>query len=168
MNKIPQGVTESERIGRKCTLRSIAWRFNISLAEQDAIATPAAGDVVRVLLYLDKQANGATSVITDIWEVADWQTFNNLANSGRFKTIMDRTYTINYKTLASDNAAVVSSANCTVEDSFYKKINIPLEFSASTGAITEIRSNNLGVLLISKEGNTSFESKFRLRFSDGG
>ncbi len=167
MNLIAQGVTESTRIGRKCTIRNIAWRFTVDIPEQDAVATPASGDVVRVILFLDKQANGAAIVPSDFLEIAHYQSFKNLANTSRFKTLMDRSYVLNYNSLASDNAAVVSQSNHFIEDTFFKKCRIPIEFSATAGAITEIRSNNIGVLLVSKAGSGGITSRMRLRFSDG-
>ncbi len=163
---IKQGTGESERIGRKCTIRSIGWRFDVSLPEQDAVATPSSGDVVRIILYQDKQTNGATATVLGILETADYQSFNNLANTSRFKTLMDKTMTINYETLASDNANVVSQGNVLRQFSFFKRCNIPLEFSSTTGALTEIRSNNVNVLLISRAGIAGFASQFRIRFSD--
>ncbi len=166
INIIGQGVTESTRVGRKCTIKSVNWKFRVSLPEVDAQGTPTSGDTIRVILYIDKQANGAAAAITDVLESADWQSFRNLSNSGRFNVLMDKTYDVNYLTLASDGAGVVSSANVNREKSFYKKCNIPIEFNSTTGAMGEIRSNNLGVLLISAAGVGGLVSKFRLRFSD--
>lgn len=164
LNKIAQGTTESERDGRKCVISHIGWRFEISLPEIDAVATPASGDVLRIILYCDKQANGATAAVTDILELANYQSFNNLANTSRFRTLYDRVITINYATLASDNSAVVSQANVIRSGAMFKKVKVPLEFSATTGAMSEIRSNNLGVLLISRNGLCAFNSHLRLRF----
>ncbi len=163
---IKQGVGESERIGRKCTIRSIGWRFDVSLPEQDAVTTPASGDVVRVILYHDKQANGAAATVLGILETANYQSFNNLSNTSRFTTLMDKTVAINYKSLGSDGAGVVSQGNVLSQYSFFKRCNIPLEFSAATGALSEIRSNNLNVMLISRAGIAGFASQFRVRFSD--
>lgn len=168
INLILQGVTEVQRVGRKCTITNVNWRYNISLAEADAVADPRNGDTVRVIMFLDKQANGATAAVTDILESADWQSFNNLSNSARFRTLYDKTHNLNYLTLASDGAGVVSSASVARESTFFKRCSVPLEFSATTGAIGEIRSNNIGVLLISRTGASTFGSKIRLRFSDGG
>ncbi len=166
INIIPQGVTEITRVGRKCTIKRIGWRYTVNLPESDAQATPASADTVRVILYMDKQANGATAAVTNILESADFQSFNNLANSMRFRVLMDRTHSMSYSGMASDGAGVVSQANTFNTFTFFKKCNIPLEFNAATGAIGEIRSNNLEVLLISSSGTASFASKFRLRFSD--
>ncbi len=172
INIIPQGVTEIQRVGRKCTLKRIAWRYSYSLPEQDAQADPAAGDVLRIILYQDKQCNGASAGIGGstggtLLVSADYQAYNNLTNSGRFVVLMDKTHAINYLTTASDGAGVVSQSSVIRHGAFYKTCNIPLEFDAAAGALTECRQNNLGVLLISKNGVCGFQSKFRLRFSDG-
>ncbi len=162
-NLIAQGVTEVQRIGRKCILRSVNWRFNIRLPE--VASTSATADTVRVMLYLDKQANGATAAVTDILESDNYQSFNNLANKSRFRTLMDRTYEINQEAGSGDGTAN-DGHRFNMNDSLYKKVNVPVEFDAGTGAITEIRSNNIGVLLLSKNGLCVFESKMRVRFSD--
>ncbi len=167
INKIAQGVTESQRIGRKCTIKSINWSWNINLPEVDAAATPSAADIARLIVFVDKQCNGATAAVLDILETADFNSFRNLSNSGRFQVLMDRRIDMNYMGLASDNAGVVSQAQIQHYGSFYKNCNIPIEFDNTTGAITEIRSNNIGILVISISGNPVFKSKIRLRFSDG-
>lgn len=160
---IAQGVGESERIGRKMMVRSIGWRFNVKMPSSSN--QNSTGDIVRVILYQDKQTNGAAAVATDILESADYQSFNNLANKSRFLTLMDRTYV--------SNAAAGSGRGTTdtlafgksyVQDTFFKSVSIPVEYDSTTGAITEMRSNNIGVLLLSKEGIAGFDSKMRIRF----
>ncbi len=161
INEIPQGTTESTRIGRKCTIRSINWRYQIVIP---AGTTNNTADTVRVILYLDKQANGATAAVLDILETADFQSFNNLANKSRFRTLMDRTYSINSD--ISGDGTSLDSGKKELQDSFFKRVNIPIEFDSTAGAITEIRSNNIGVVLLSSDGVAGFFSKIRLRYSD--
>lgn len=168
INKIAQGTTENTRIGRKCTIKQISCRFDVDIPKIDAQASAGGGEILRVIFFLDKQCNGATAAVLDILETADVHSFRNLSNSGRFQVLHDKVYMLNYTTLASDGAGVVSSAKVTRQHTWYKKCNIPLEFSGTAGAITEIRSNNIGVLLVAENGNGGFESKFRLRFSDNG
>lgn len=167
INLIAQGVTESQRIGRKCTLSGIGWRFDFTLPIQDAVGVPISSDILRIMLIWDKQANGAIPVVTDILETAAYRSFNNLANTSRFRTLCDKVYVLNYKGLASDNAGVVSQTEVHGYGSFYKQLAIPVEFSGATGAITEIRSNNLFILMISRDGIMGFSSSIRLRFTDG-
>ncbi len=163
---IAQDTTESTRVGRKCTIRSINWRFAVSLP-----ATAAAGtggtDEVRVILYLDKQCNGATAAVTDVLESADFQSFNNLANKSRFRVLMDRAYVMKPPAAAGDGTTNDFNADL-MTDAFFKKVAIPIEYdnTATTGAITTVRSNNIGVITISRGGLAGFESKMRLRFSD--
>ncbi len=163
VNKIAQGITEVTRVGRKCTIKQINWRFQVRLL---AAANLTGGDVVRVLMYLDKQANGATATTVDILESADFQSFNNLSNKKRFRTLMDRTYTLNSQSGGGDGTTNDSNIEI-LSDTFFKRVNIPIEFNATAGAITELTSNNIGVLLISRASSLSdFESKIRLRFTD--
>ncbi len=164
---IAQGLTESTRIGRKITVKNIGWKFTISLPEIDAAASPSTGDVVRVIMYVDKQCNGATIAVLDKLELADFQSFNNLSNSGRFLTLMDQAFDMNYAGLASDNAGVVSQGDVLHHYEWYKKVNIPIEYAAGTNAITEIKSNNIGVLLIGRNSVSGFTSSVRIRYTDG-
>ncbi len=165
--QILQGTSEQERIGRKCVIKSLFWRNRIELVQRDAVAAPVAGTVNRFIIYLDKQTNGAAAVVTDILETASWQSFRNLANQMRFDILMDESWDMNYMNMASDGVGTVSHSSVVKELKFYKKCNIPLEFSGTGGAITELRSNNIGILQITSEGtHTVWDSKIRLRFSD--
>ncbi len=163
INLIAQGTTESQRIGRKCTIRSINWRFSLLLSP--ATASAATSDTLRIIMFLDKQCNGATAANTDVLESASYLSFNNLANKGRFRTLMDRVYNINSAAGGGDGTTE-DYGPVDISDSFFKKCNIPIEFNSTTGAIGEIRSNNIGVLLMSRAGIVGFASKIRLRFSD--
>lgn len=164
VNLIAQGVTEVTRIGRKCTIKSINWRYSLSLPVVPTAGAPTA-DHVRVIFYQDKQANKATAAVLDILETADFESFRNLSNVGRFNILMDKMHTLNYHAGAGDGAAN-DFAEVKEWGTMYKKCAIPIEFNAGAGALTEITSNNLGVLLITEEGVAGFESKLRLRFSD--
>ncbi len=161
--KIASGTGESQRDGRLCTVASVGWRYRLTLPEYVNAATPSPGDVARLIMYLDRQANGATAAVTDILESADYQSFNNLSNKSRFLTLCDKKIVMNYDTLSGVTGAVDGAVKV-YEGNVYKKLNIPLEFSSTAGAITELRSNNIGVLLISAFGVATFNSKIRVRF----
>ncbi len=160
---IAQGVGESERIGRKITVSKIHWRYDLELATSTNIND---SDIVRVIMFQDKQCNKATAAVLDILETADFQSFRNLSNVGRFNILLDRSFNLNFLAGAgngtsNDGATVVRGYT------FYKNCSIPMEYNAGTGGITEITSNNIGTLLISKRGNGIMTSKIRLRFTDG-
>ena len=162
LNLIPQGVTESTRVGRKCVLKSIQGRWDIAYSPGAAAvgATTAA-----VYLVLDKQANGAAATYADVFggSIAT-QGLHNLANSQRFVVLKKWVWTFNA------TAGVTTAYNSVVKHvDWYKKCNIPLEFSSTTGAITELRSNN--VFLLAGAYNTDdvvgVSGNVRVRFSDG-
>ncbi len=163
VNKIGQGVTENTRVGQACMIKKIGWHFDIFIPESTSYSNTS--DIVRVIMYVDKQCNGATAASTDVLETADYQAFNNLANKGRFRTLMDRTYSIS-TTAGAGHTATAYFGRHAIHDSFHKKVSIPLNFDATTGAITEIRSNNIGVMICSRNGLCGFTSKVRLRFMD--
>ncbi len=169
-NAIPQGITESTRVGRKCTLRSVGVYLNATVPTINGATTgPPPAEVIRLIFFIDHQCNGAAATVTGVngfLESASFQAFRKLTNSTRFTTLMDRTYTMNYMAgigigSDADYAAVVQ------HDTMFKRVNIQLEFSGASGALAEIRTNNIGFLAISKFGDGGVQGVLRLRFSDG-
>lgn len=166
MTNIPQGVTESERVGRKCCLKSLAWRYRLNLPERDAGATPNGGDVIRLILYQDKQTNGATAAVTDIMSQTKVTGMFQLQNKGRFKILYNKTHVMNYGGMASDGAGVVSQAIVEQHHKVNLRLNIPMEFSGATGGLTEKRSNNVGLLALGTNLIMGMNGQMRFRFSD--
>ncbi len=163
INLIAQGVGESQRIGRKCVVRQVHGRWNLRLPNQTNVG---AAESIRILIVLDKQANGANAATTDIVETASYLSFNNLANKGRFRTLMDRTYILKPTSGAGDGTTNDSGEDM-IQDSLYKPVNIPIEFSGTSGVIGEITSNNILVVTFAKAGaGVVMDGRFRVRFSD--
>ncbi len=160
LNLIAQGTTESTRIGRKCIIKSIGFRGRAVLP---ATATAAnMSDVFRLILLIDRQANGANTTVLSVLETENWRSYRNLAESGRYQTLWDKTIVMNARA-----GIPTTSGETAYPLHYYKKLNLPIEFSGVTGAITEIRSNNLILLLISDSAFATFNMQCRLRFSDG-
>lgn len=133
---IPQGDTESTRDGQQCVIKTIQIRARLNFAPATAAT---ASDVCHLLLVLDKQCNGAAAAVTDVLTSSNmWSNLNNLANSERF-VILKR-----WAIPMTAQAGVSAAYNDTCKQiNLYKKCNIPMKFSGTTGAITEIRSNNI-------------------------
>jgi hypothetical protein len=166
-NLIPQGTTKNTRIGNKCTVVNINAHGQLTLLTQAAASV--VGDKVRWLVFVDKQANGAVpAAISDLLQTmpgatTDVNSFRNMDNVDRFVILKDKTYVLNQATQSGSLGSNVT----TRELKFNKKCQIPLEFSSTTGAITEIRSNNIMCLLISLGNNlTQFALTVRVKFSD--
>jgi len=157
---IPQGDTESTRDGRECVIKGIHIRGNMTFTP--AAAATAAG-ATHLYLILDTQCNGAAAAITDVFtESALSVSMLNLANSGRFRILKHWTHYWNA------SAGVTTAYNDIVKAiDFYKPLNLKMQFSSTTGAITEIKSNNL-FLCAGATANiddlVTFAGRCRLRF----
>lgn len=166
LNLIPQGATQTERVGLKCTVVSIHLRI-VQFVTSAAVAS-ATGDAHRIILYLDTQTNGAPATPAQILTAPiDINAFNNLEFSPRFRILMDKTSPI-HTTAGGLNAAVGSSSPNYLIRKYNKKCRIPLRFSGATGAITELQSNNLGVLILSAAASANCLVAYtaRIRYTD--
>ncbi len=169
VNIIVQGNTESQRIGRKVVLKRIDCKGLMTLpAATDASNT---SEVVRILLVCDKQTNGAAFVGTDLWETDSWRSFNNLANSSRFKVLKSVTYTFNASAGSGRGSTdTLSYGEVARPWKMGVDLNIPIEFdnSATTGVVTSQRTNSLWVVTQSTTGSVVMSvSTARIRFVDG-
>ncbi len=172
---IPQGTTESTRIGRKCTITNIYIRLNVEFianAQSDLTAANFAHETIRLMLFWDKQANGAAATSTDILETNFWSSFRNLANNKRFNILFDKTYVYNAGAIAAgngtanDSQVIIKDYNIRIS----KKVFIPIEYLLTTGAlVSNIASNNVGMLIWGKHGSRMVvrnDSRIRIRFID--
>lgn len=167
MVNIPQGTSASQRIGRSLTVKSIHIRGHFV----SAVGAPY--DMFRLIVFLDQQCNGAVAQYTDLLEVGvdnaniDCTSFLNLSNSKRFKILRDFH--------GGNNSGIWNSTAAdfgTQFVSFNENINvdIPIEYSSTTGAIAEIKSNNIGMFFIGYRGSGtgagSVQYYFRVRYTD--
>jgi len=160
---IPQGDTESNRDGRKCVIKSIAIKAQLIL---DPGALADAAGVTAIYLVLDKQTNGAAAAITDVFTSGTnlSQVMRNMSESSRFtvlkKWVMDW----------NPSAGATTAYNFVAKHiDFYKKVNIPMHYNSTTGAIGEIRSNNLFLMAgcnATLDDLVAVAGTCRLRFSD--
>lgn len=162
-----EGTGPSARIGRKITIRAIEWKWNLSLPElidgDDAIDP----DSARLIVYQDKQCNGTAATVTDILTTDSIASFPNMTNEGRFILLYDKLVNMNYGGLASATTGTVSQAMVVRAGTWSKKsCFIPIEYSGAQGSLNQVRSNNIGILLISKNGRMGITSTMRTRYSD--
>ncbi len=164
---IAEGNGESQRIGRKITIKKIGWRLTINLPTTATAGSTA--DVIRVMLVHDKQCNGSLPAAGDILDVDSFRSFNNLANSKRFRVLMDRTYDL-VATAGSGRGSTdtLSWGAVVLSDTFFKNCNIPILYdnTATSGVITSIRSSNIFCVYCSRSGLAGVTTSMRYRFSD--
>jgi len=165
LSTVATGNTENTRVGRKIMIKKIMLRYRIDLSAQDAGAAPPAPDQIKIILYCDRQCNGATIAVTDLLEEANYQSFNNLANKGRFRLLGVRKHTLNYVGIGADSST--STTNQVFKHGqIMLNVSIPIEYNGTDGTIDEQTSNNIGLLLISANGGINLTGKARIRFLD--
>lgn len=159
---IPQGDTESTRDGRKAMIESIQIRGEL-IFTPGAAASAAAADVTHLYLVLDTQCNGAAAQATDVFTGNNFATaMLNLNNSGRFRILKHWVHT-----WAPGAGVTGAYINCAKQLEYYKKCKIDMDWSSTTGALTEIRSNNIFLLAgsgLGTDDTVSFTGTCRLRF----
>lgn len=155
---IPQGDTESTRDGRLAVLKSIQIRGTLVCVP----GVSGANGVAFLYVVLDTQANGAAAAVTDVFTSNVMSTnLINLNNSGRFRILAKKVWT--FQATAGVSGAFPSQSK---QMEWYKKCEIPMDWSSTTGAITEIRSNNVFLLAGSQnlDDDISFTGNCRIRF----
>jgi len=156
---IPQGTTQNTRIGNKITLKNIRIKGHMVLATNNLT-----GDRVRVVLFKDKQANGAAAGATDLFETSTLNSFQNMDNTERFEVVKERWYDMNPGT-GTGTAGANSLA-------YYKgfkinhKANCRIDYSSTAGAITELKSVNYGLFICSDAGAVTFDGNVRVTFTE--
>jgi len=160
---IASGTGESERVGRKLSILRIRMRYLIEMNAQSAAA--AAAEAIRVIVYLDKQANGAAATVADIMEADDLKSYENRTNRDRFELLYDRQHVI------ETSGAVLTTSTVALSQGFVDLqagkhfLPIPVEYSSTSGVITEMTSKNVGVLLLADAGDrVDWNARFRVDF----
>lgn len=158
---IPQGATESSRVGRSCLVTSLYIR---GVAIFDPAAAADAATIGYIYVVVDTQCNGAAAAATDVLDSADFSiAMPNLNNSQRFRILKRITLVMNPGSGATGAYnTVVKPFQC------YVKMSLPVEYSSTTGAIGEIRSNNLFLLAGATQSDDliSVTGQARVRYYD--
>lgn len=159
LNGLQQGTGASQRVGQTVTLRSLEIR-GYCAADTQAVN----GQIVRWLVVLDRQANGAVpAAATDILSTNNVVGMRALTNRKRFKIILDQTYQLG-PFLGDDSQSHFHH---------YLKFRRPVkeEFNVgNAGNVADIATNSMYLLVLGTEapGNTDalYAMDVRLRFTD--
>ncbi len=158
------GTGESQRVGRKIMVTNIHLRGVLALNRIADAATGALPDQIRIMVVLDKQCNGAAATAALLLQTDNITSFRNVENIGRFQMLYDKTIALHVV-----NSGGTGAVNDTSETNKLWKVNlnvrIPIEYSSTTGAITERCCNNIFVCQISHTGLMALKiAKARIRY----
>lgn len=170
INKVPQGTTESNRIGRKIWIRRIECNFTASLPKLQDTDDIGDGDILRIIIFVDRQTNGAPATVPEILDESSFNSHYNMNNRERFTFLWDKLVVINRMVSGTDGPNRQSTPKVNKHVSFNRNMygkGISVDFDASTGAVSEMRTNNIGMLYISLDGNIGITGQQTRIFYDG-
>jgi len=163
---IPQNTTDNTRIGNKICVTNFNFKGSVALNTK----VSALAHRVRYIFGWDLQANGAQIVASDILKYYTatpagelMNAFRNLDQVERFKIIKDKIVVLN--PLAT-NAGTITQHEVPFKCSW--RGDMPVHYSSTAGAITELRSANLFLLIFSDGGDTdvAWSGIGRVKFTD--
>ncbi len=174
LNTVVQGDGESNRDGRKITMRSIYVEGIITTAVQNSQSAADQQPSIFIALVMDTQTNGATIASEDVFvnPGASAKTnagpMRNLQQTRRFKILATRKFVMDLESMTNDTGATggVIIAGQTKRFSFFQKLNTQVNFTGTTETVANIADNSLHI--IAYASNTAQAPKIsyncRLRF----
>ncbi len=168
---IDQGTSVSTMLGKKIIVTKVMVQGFIELPDQISTTqgNVVESDTIKLFVYLDKQCNGTAATVANVFESGDINTFREIDTTTQFTMIKTLTRTIKTTVTAFDDGGVNtwSSNFTTVPFSVMISCRLPIEYSGTTGRdITNIRSNNVGIIAFSNQGVIDITYRWRLRFED--
>lgn len=173
LNAIAQGDDYNNRDGRKINLKSIHVRGYVNRPAVEIGATPQGDELVRIILYWDKQCNGQQGTSTQIVTTGgttDVTSLRDIQYTKRYKVLKDIIVPmeVNPAGVAADNFAVGPIRrffNFNV-----KNLNIPVRFNSTGGTVTAITDNAIHLIACNTnaavDGNWTVIYTSRVRFTD--
>ncbi len=156
LNTVTQGDGESQRDGRKLTMRSIYVEGVINAAKQASQSSSDNATGIFVALVLDTQSNGATLNSEDVFTnpganaLTAAAPFRNLQFTKRFrvlatyKTTLQNSAMANATSFSADSGVVASGQRRTFK--FFKNLGHNVLYSGTTETIANITDFSLHII----------------------
>lgn len=165
INTIAQGAATTQRVGKKVYLKSLQCRgyvYNNTTAVYNDCA---------ILIVYDKRPTGTLPNITDILDTVSAVSFNNDANSGRFKILKRMDFELIGPQTGTISTEQLTSKSADTCDFFLDLKGMPQVFKAAgTGAIGDIEEGAMYVVTVGIVAAGTADAKaqlgFRTRFVD--
>jgi hypothetical protein len=155
---ITVGSTPNQRVGNKITVTN----FNLQGEVSNGIgANNFQSSRHRVILFWDKQCNGLAATVLDVLKTATVDSFRNLDQVSRFVIVKDKFYTTHTPAML----AAGSAETCAPVKLSWKGA-MTVNYGATGGVISDIRSMNLGVIVISDLSSGNFSFNCRTKYVD--
>lgn len=162
LSAIAQGVGESQRDGRKCTIVRLHVKGDLHAVATTTLSTT---NIVRILIVQDTQTNGAQLKSEDVLTAVThaYHAFPNLKFSKRFKICKDHTFMMR-PTIAAGESSSKGTGPFTSRFDWTFKMNMPVIHSGTGDGIANVTDNSLHLIAIGSDSGAVLSYESRIRF----
>jgi hypothetical protein len=162
------GTSESERIGRRYTIKSILVKGFMKCTATEAATSPPGDLTGRVIVYWDTQTNSAEATATDIMDGGgsnDVLAWRNLQNSRRFIVLYDKTIVLRPEITSVANDDFDRQPK-TYMFKLFKNFREGIEVTCdgTTANVSSVSDNNIGIAAVAESTAVTLEYQARVRF----
>jgi len=160
---VDQGTGASDRLGQRITVVSIQLEMFINMNS----ATTGQALHIRGALVEDRQANGAVPGFNNYYASVTSTAVRTLSNIQRFRTLKEWDFNINSPGFAG-NGTANDSSEVLRKFNLFKKCNIKVRYSGSTGVITAVQSTNIVFIIMASSTTpvSTLTGTMRFRYID--
>ena len=167
LNAIAVGDGPSDRDGRLVDICCLEIRGFWSRPATESATGPSSSPLVRCVVVLDRQANGAQGTASDIFNDGSEPTLSmrSWERVPRYLILWDRTFALNFPILNEGAANLFSRARGRLP--FHKKIvfdpPVRVWYKGSAGDVTDISTNALHVACVQERSANESDCKINYR-----
>lgn len=163
LNGLAPGTGASQRIGKKCHFRSFLLRMNLG---SNAGSGTLFQGYVRVMVFLDTQANATAPTVAQLLETVTASSPMNMDNRDRFRVLHDSSHPLDQTAWSSSSVRFMK---------VFKKLNVTTIYNNGTaGTVADITSGSIYLLTIAEQAGAGtaptvfprYDFVSRLRYDD--
>ncbi|AGS36185.1 putative viral capsid [Circoviridae 4 LDMD-2013] len=164
LSLVAEGVSESQRVGRRIVATSVDFIGNAYLPAVTSLEVTPEGECLRVMVLLDHQANGFATAVSEILPGTDINNHIRRTDQRRFQILGERFFDLRYCGLTfSDTGTGYDYPGVANQFHWHVPIESPIYYEEGN---TRPVTGNLLLLLISKIGTAGFEAEARFNYTD--
>lgn len=171
LNGMKTGTGESDRIGRVIHIYSLHFQYFFDSLFQKQEVNPLTQLRMRIIVFIDKQCNGAIPVVGDVLELTNASTYlalKNLQFATRFQFLYDRNHTLGRSGMNEGVVDSFASGHVTSNVFSFKKYwktGLKVTFDGVDEAITSITDKAIHVMAVANTGDCDLTWQSRIRYT---
>lgn len=167
---VAQGTAQNQRNGRYYFIHSLQLKGFVFTASLIDITSPVGNEECRIIVFIDKQTNGAQANAEDVMDAsqsADIHAFRNLEFTQRFQVLYDKQIKVNRLPIVDQDAQLWSVPQTLQKWGYFHKFKKPLKvMTCGTGStITDMTTASIHVIAVATDSTIFIEYQARIRFT---